>query len=177
MSEVWEINLPSSRGIHVPFEIDLEAIGRRIEALRGNLSQADFAAKLGVDRKTVGTWERGERLPDTRALLGLWREFDADPAWVLTGGGFAPATTGDERELLALYRSASLTGKMAAVGALQGAAGAAPPSTSEVSRGRASGHAAGRDMVNSGNVVEGSMQVFHQAPKGDIAGRDIKKKR
>ncbi len=33
-------------------------------------------------------------------------------------------------------------------------------------------------MINSGNVVEGSMQVFHKAPKGDVVGRDlIKKKR
>lgn len=151
----------------MPFEVDLEAIGRRIESLRGALSQADFAGRLSVDRKTIGTWERGERLPDTRALLGLWLEFDADPAWVLTGGGFAPTTSSDERELLALYRSAPLTGKMAAIGALQGATGAG-------------GHApsAGRDMINSGNVVEGSMQVFHKAPKGDVVGRDlIKKKR
>ncbi|MGH8782078.1 helix-turn-helix domain-containing protein [Paraburkholderia sp.] len=100
------------------FQVDLEAIGQRIESLRGNLSQADFAAKLGVDRKTVGTWERGERLPDTRALVGLWQEFDADPAWLLTGSGFAPTTTEDERELLALYRSAPLEVKVAAIGAL-----------------------------------------------------------
>ncbi|HDR9585234.1 TPA: helix-turn-helix transcriptional regulator [Burkholderia stabilis] len=134
------------------FEIDLEAIGRRIESLRGNLSQADFAAKLGVDRKTVGTWERGERLPDTRALVGLWREFDSDPAWVLTGGGFAPATTGDERELLALYRSASLTGKMAAVGALQGAAEASIGNRGRSNTGNQMG---GRDIVGDGNVQVG----------------------
>lgn len=138
------------------FEIGLEAIGRRIESLRGKLSQADFAAKLGVDRKTVGTWERGERLPDTRALLGLWSEFDADPAWVLTGNGFAPTTTEDERELLALYRSAPLTGKMAAVGALQGAVSASSAPAKQ--------------------KIQGSLQVFHHAPTGDIAGRDIVKK-
>lgn len=108
----------------MPIAVDLRAIGSRIEGLRGQLSQAEFAARLGVDRKTVGTWERGERLPDTRALLGLWSEFGADPAWVLTGAGFAPATTADERELLVLYRSAPLAGKAAAIGALQGVASA-----------------------------------------------------
>jgi len=117
------------------FEVDLKTIGERIESLRGKLSQADFAARLGIDRKTVGTWERGERLPDTRALLGLWGEFGADPAWVLTGKGFEPATTDDERELLALYRSASLTGKMSAVGALQGAMGAAATHMNQVFHG------------------------------------------
>jgi transcriptional regulator with XRE-family HTH domain len=106
----------------VPKEVDLIAIGKRIEALRGNLSQADFAAKLGVDRKTIGTWERGERLPDTRALLSLWGEFDADPAWLLTGGGFAPTATDDERELIALFRSAPLAVKAAAIAALNAGA-------------------------------------------------------
>lgn len=104
------------------FEINLMAIGKRIEELRGRLSQVDFAAKLGVDRKTIGTWERGERMPDTKALLGLWAEFDADPAWVLTGKGFAPTGNDDERELIALFRAAPLAVKAAAIGALQGAA-------------------------------------------------------
>lgn len=99
-------------------KVELTAIGARIAELRGNLSQADFATMLGIDRKTVGTWERGERLPDTRGLLALWGEFDADPAWVLTGKGFAPTTTDDERELMAAYRSAPLAVKMAAVAAL-----------------------------------------------------------
>lgn len=103
----------------------MEAIGKRIERLRGKLSQADFAAALGVDRKTVGTWERGERLPDTRALLGLWSRFDADPAQILTGKGFESSLTDDERELLGLFRAAPLAVKMAAVGALKGGASAA----------------------------------------------------
>lgn len=108
-----------------------------MEVLRGNLSQLEFATTLGVDRKTIGTWERGERLPDTRALLGLWGQFDADPAWVLTGRGFEPVSTADERELLALYRAAPLAVKMAAVGALQGAASApsAPQTVNQTNRG------------------------------------------
>lgn len=115
-----------SRDIDVSADIDLEAIGRRVEELRGKLSQTDFASRLGVDRKTVGTWERGERLPDTRALLGLWSEFDANPAWVLCGSGASPSISSDERELLALFRAAPLTVKAAAIGALQG--GTAKPS-------------------------------------------------
>jgi len=106
----------------VSIQVDLLAIGRRIEAVRGRLSQAEFAARLGVDRKTIGTWERGERLPDTRALLALWGEFQAAPPWVLIGDGAGPELSEDEQELLALYRSATLAGKAAAVGALQGVA-------------------------------------------------------
>lgn len=120
----------------MPFEVDLGAIGCRIEKLRGKLSQADFAARLSVDRKTVGTWERGERLPDTRALLGLWGEFSADPAWVLTGQGFAPTTTEDERELLGLFRAAPLAVKAAAIGALQGGSAKAASRKEQVIHGK-----------------------------------------
>jgi len=154
-------------------DIDLIAIGERLRVIRGRLTQSAFAERLEMERKTVGRYESGERAPDALALLRLMSEFGADPAWVLTGTGAAPQITEDERELLALYRSASLTGKMAAVGALQGAMNAAPSQAEQ--RSRDSRHIAGRDMVNSGNVVEGSMQVFHQAPKGNIASGDIKK--
>lgn len=88
-------------------EINLAEIGKRIEGLRGDLSQIEFAARLGVDRKTVGTWERGERLPDTKALLGLLAHFNADPAWVLTGkdaAGAIPPLAPDEAALLDNYR-------------------------------------------------------------------------
>lgn len=148
------------------FEINLSAIGKRIETLRGNLSKIEFSERLNVDRKTVGTWEAGDRMPDTMALIALWREFNADPAWVLTGKGFEPNTSADERELLALFRGASLTGKAAAIGALQGAAGAAPVQNRVKAR---DGNAAGGDMTISnsgkyagakiGGVVEGNASV------------------
>lgn len=129
-------------------EIDLEQIGARIKLLRGRLTQAAFADRLGLERKTVGRYESGERAPDALALARLMAEFDADPAWVLTGGGFVPAGTDDERELLALFRAAPLAVKAAAVGALQG--GSATPAAKvkkQIKVSAAGGHAAGHDMV------------------------------
>lgn len=137
----------------MPIEINLAAVGKRIEELRGRLSQSDFAAKLGIDRKTVGTWERGERLLDTKALLALWGEFDADPAWVLTGNGFAPAGNEDEREIVALFRAAPLAVKAAAIGALQGGSAPKAQKQSAISVG-----------TNNGQVVEGS--IVNHAPFG-----------
>jgi transcriptional regulator with XRE-family HTH domain len=61
--------------------------GRRIAELRGALTQAAFAERLGVDRKTVVRWEAGERLPDGASLLALAREFRADVNYILTGQG------------------------------------------------------------------------------------------
>jgi transcriptional regulator with XRE-family HTH domain len=61
------------------------AIGQRIREVRGRLTQAEFATRLGVDRKTVTRWEAGERMPDGASLLALLSEFDADIQEILTG--------------------------------------------------------------------------------------------
>ncbi|WP_290500001.1 helix-turn-helix domain-containing protein [Alcanivorax sp.] len=105
-------------------DIDPIAIGLRIREVRGNLTQARFAQELGIERKTVGRYESGDRIPDALALLRLQAAFGADPAWILNGTGGGLDLSDDERELLSLYRSAGLSGKMAAVGALQGAVSA-----------------------------------------------------
>lgn len=98
-------------------------IGRRLKEVRGKLTQADFADQLGIARQSIRRYEMGERLPDALTLFRIMSKFGADPAWILTGEGAEPALSEDERQLLTLFRSATLTGKMAAVGALQGAIG------------------------------------------------------
>ncbi|WP_244128947.1 helix-turn-helix domain-containing protein [Burkholderia gladioli] len=146
-------------------------IGERLKEERGRLemNQTQFAAVAGVGKTTQINYESGNRVPDAEYLASL-AKVGLDVQYVVTGVRSSVALSPDERDLVAMYRSAALAGKMAAVGALQGAADAA--------RHGANGPSAGRDMINSGNVVEGSMQVFHKAPKGDVVGRDlIKKKR
>jgi len=123
-------------------ELDLAQVGERVRSLRGGLTQAAFAERLGLERKSVGRYEAGERAPDAVALLRLMMEFGADPAWVLTGRGASPSISSDERELLALFRAAPLTVKAAAIGALQG--GTAKPSRRVVVTGN-NNRTAGRD--------------------------------
>lgn len=101
-----------------------QTIGARVREVRGGMGVGEFAETLGVNRKTVTRWENDGSVPDGGSLLALKRLFDADPSWILTGQGPGPDLSDDERELLALYRAAPLAGKMAAVGALQGVAGA-----------------------------------------------------
>ncbi|MDC8804257.1 helix-turn-helix transcriptional regulator [Halomonas pacifica] len=63
-----------------------EDVGHRLKLIRGELSQAAFADKVGVHKNTLGGYERGERSPDAeilRALVGLG--YNAN--WVLTGEG------------------------------------------------------------------------------------------
>ena len=88
-------------------EIFFEA-GQRIATLRGKLTQAGFALRLGVSRSSVEGWEAGKRLPDGNSLLRMREAFGADINVILTGqaGGAAPALRPDEDALLAHYRSA-----------------------------------------------------------------------
>ncbi len=62
-----------------------EAIGQRLRELRGELTQTEFADKMGVVSKTVRRYETGETLPDGAFLLRLKTIFNADPTWVLLG--------------------------------------------------------------------------------------------
>jgi transcriptional regulator with XRE-family HTH domain len=87
------------------------AVGLRIRALRGGLSLREFAARLGVDHKSVSGWESGKRLPDGSSLLALMEQFGADVNYILTGlltdGGAptaAPTLARDEEILLDNYR-------------------------------------------------------------------------
>ncbi|MEO8118025.1 MAG: helix-turn-helix transcriptional regulator [Rhodoferax sp.] len=82
--------------------------GKRIAALRGKLSQAGFAQRLGVSRSSVEGWEAGKRLPDGSSLLRMREAFGADINVILTGesGGAAPLLRPDEEELLSNYRAA-----------------------------------------------------------------------
>ena len=88
-------------------EIFFEA-GRRIATLRGKLTQAGFAQRLGVSRASVEGWEAGKRLPDGSSLLRMREAFGADINVILTGqaGGLAPDLRPDEDQLLAHYRAA-----------------------------------------------------------------------
>lgn len=87
-------------------EIFFEA-GQRIAKLRGKLTQAGFAQRLGVSRSSVEGWEAGKRLPDGSSLLRMREAFGADINVLLDGkeGGVAPDLRPDEAKLLADYRA------------------------------------------------------------------------
>lgn len=82
--------------------------GKRIRALRGDLSQAGFAKRIGVSSKAVEGWEAGISLPSGTSLLRMREAFGADINVILTGqaGGVAPALRPDEEQLLVHYRAA-----------------------------------------------------------------------
>ena len=134
-------------------------IGKRLREERERLgySQTDFAAIGGVGRKSQFNYEEGERQPDSLYLVAI-HQAGADVQYILTGTRSEMALAPDERELLALFRAASLVGKAAAIGALQGAAGQAG---ARISVGGAF----------HGQVVEGDQSIRGPVSIGSPKGR------
>jgi transcriptional regulator with XRE-family HTH domain len=67
-------------------QIDLVAIGRRIRELRGfDMTQAEFARRIGVAQSYLSALERGEKEPGPAILLAIKREFGKSVDWLLTG--------------------------------------------------------------------------------------------
>lgn len=100
------------------------SIGMRLreERQRLDVNQTQLGECGGVTKKTQKLYEAGERFPDATYLAAIAKA-GADIQYIVIGVHSDAALTPDERELLALYRAAPLAGKMAAVGALQGAIG------------------------------------------------------
>jgi transcriptional regulator with XRE-family HTH domain len=66
--------------------IDWTAVGRRIRALRGfDMTQADFASRIGVSQSYLSALERGRNEIGAEVLLAISREFDKSLEWLLTG--------------------------------------------------------------------------------------------
>nr|VFJ62528.1 MAG: transcriptional regulator [Candidatus Kentron sp. DK] len=61
-------------------------IGQRLLKIRGDASQQAFARRIGVNKNTVGGYEREERKPDAEVLRRLI-ELGFNANWIVTGQG------------------------------------------------------------------------------------------
>jgi transcriptional regulator with XRE-family HTH domain len=67
-------------------EIDWSAVGRRIRELRGfDMTQAEFAQRIGVTQGHLSSVERGEKEAGAAVLLAISQEFEKSVDWLLTG--------------------------------------------------------------------------------------------
>lgn len=63
-------------------------IGERLKAIRGEMSQEEFAKDLKVHKNTLANYEAGKRVPDANFLVDVLETYpEIDPAWLLTGEG------------------------------------------------------------------------------------------
>lgn len=66
--------------------ISWKAVGRRIRELRGfDMSQGEFARRIGISQGHFSYIERGEKEIGAEILLRIHQEFGKSIEWLLTG--------------------------------------------------------------------------------------------
>lgn len=74
-------------------------IAERIKIVRGNLSQDDFALKLGIHKSSLGRYERGDSVPGVDFAESLCFVFGISPQWFIFGTGPMHLTEAQHAEL------------------------------------------------------------------------------
>ena len=67
----------------------INTIGERIKQVREscNLTQQEFADRLGTKRSNIGSYETDKRTPSAVAIATICREFHINEAWLRSGAG------------------------------------------------------------------------------------------
>lgn len=68
------------------------SLGKRLRCARValDLTQEEFAMRLGISRQTLGGYEKGCSEPLSSQLAFVCDEFGVDAAWLLTGDASRP---------------------------------------------------------------------------------------
>lgn len=66
-----------------------------------NLTQQEFAERIGIKRNTVANYESGRNVPTDSVLSLICREFGVSPEWLKTGAGEMFVPEGNEIDALA----------------------------------------------------------------------------
>jgi transcriptional regulator with XRE-family HTH domain len=65
---------------------DMRSLGRRIRQLRGfDVTQEEFARKLGISQSQLSKYERGKVAPPADVLIRIKEQFRVSIDWLLTG--------------------------------------------------------------------------------------------
>jgi transcriptional regulator with XRE-family HTH domain len=81
-----EIQQSSRKSRAAELSIDWKAVGRRIRELRGfDMTQGEFARRIGVSQGYFSHIERGEKEIGALVLLKIGRTFNKSIEWLLTG--------------------------------------------------------------------------------------------
>lgn len=79
------------------------SFGLRIRELRKTLemTQSDFAVRIGLTQNTITKYETGLRSPSNQIVISICREFNVNEDWLRTGAGdmFNPMSEDEELDL------------------------------------------------------------------------------
>lgn len=164
-------------------------LGERIRQVRGAMSQADFAAKIGINKNLLGKYERGESVPGGEILSQIHDTAGVSVDWLLTGNGqmrrvdsiFDPACSSATFEaqavasafygqvleqVAAVYRECGVAASLAQIGAeAAGIAGDLSSPDFPTAADKAIG------LKGSINVLRRRLQAANQAEAGGAQGK------
>lgn len=135
------------------------------DRVQRGLTQDQMALAIKMSKRSYCAYEAGETSPSAKLLEAL-ASMGSDVGYLLTGqrtGGVKPTLTGDEEELLELFRAAPLAVKAAAIGALSATPAAAKPRAK----------AQPRSTTAKAGSGSGVTQTFHGTVQGGVAGGNI----
>lgn len=75
----------------------------RLRALRGDMTQADFANRAGINVNTLRNYERGDSIPNLEIAASICRYFEVNSDWLVLGEG--PMHRGDNATTIAPTQS------------------------------------------------------------------------
>ncbi len=75
------------------------SIGKRLVAIRGNRTQSEFSAALGITKSTYSNYERDKYSPDSNFLEAICKKMDVSANWLLFGIGPMQLKTEPEEEI------------------------------------------------------------------------------
>lgn len=79
------------------------SFGLRIRELRKvlEMTQNDFAIRIGLTQNTITKYETGLRSPSNQIVISICREFNVNEDWLRTGNGdmFNPMSEDEELDL------------------------------------------------------------------------------
>lgn len=64
-----------------------ETLGERLRTIRGEMGQAEFAARVGSSQSGISAYENGQRRPDYEVLIEICQTFDVNLEWLFMGIG------------------------------------------------------------------------------------------
>lgn len=68
-----------------------------------NLTQEEFASRLGLSRNFVWMLEKGDRIPSDRTINDICREFGINESWLRYGTGDMKAETTQKQKLTRFF--------------------------------------------------------------------------
>lgn len=101
---------------------NMESIGERLKHWRKErgLTLTEISAKTGLSTGGLSAYERDEKQIGSKTLLALWREYNINISWILTGEIEHAELAPEEQYLIDIYRRADDRGKRTILRLVQG---------------------------------------------------------